>query len=57
MVIIAPRPDFKWDENSDAFDNIATLLQIMDEATDKWDDPIYDYYSMAHWVLIFKAGL
>jgi hypothetical protein len=56
-MIIAPRPDFKWDEGCDAFDNVAALLQLMNEATDKYGDCVYDYYSMAHWVLIYKAGL
>lgn len=53
MAIIAPRPPFTWDEEMSKADNVGQLIQIMDEAEDKYGDYVYDYYSMAHWVLTF----
>lgn len=52
--IIAPRPsgmDNIPDGDFTVTDCIASMLQDMDEAEDKYGDPAYDYYSMAHWVV------
>jgi hypothetical protein len=63
VTIIAPRPDYTWSDEMSEADNVGQLIQIMDETEDRWGDYIYDYYSMAHWVLTFvnentwKVGL
>lgn len=52
-VIIAKAPDFVWDGDDTEENNVCFLLQYMGEAEDKWGDPVYDYYSIAHWVIKF----
>lgn len=51
--IIAPRPDYKWKPGWEDVDNVACLIEMMEEATDDTKDYVYDYYSMAYWVLTF----
>jgi hypothetical protein len=53
MTIIAPRPDYTWSDEMSEADNVGQLIQIMDETEDRWGGYVYDYYSMAHWVLTF----
>jgi hypothetical protein len=52
-VIIAPRPAFTWDNELSREDNVGLLIQYMDDLEDVHGDLVYDYYSMAHWVLVF----
>ena len=53
MPVLAPRPEYRWANNWTNKDNIAALIREMDEAVDKYGDPVYDYYSMAHWLMTF----
>lgn len=50
-MIIAPRPALPWCDEFGVTDNVAQLLEFMDMAENNDGDPIYDFYSMAHWVL------
>lgn len=52
-MIIGPKPSFVWSDVFSDTDNVGQLIEEMSEAKDEWGDPIYDYYTIAHWVLIF----
>jgi hypothetical protein len=52
MRIIAKRPQYEWVKWWDVKDNLRLLLEVMDISEDG-DGVIYDYYSMAHWVVTF----